>query len=205
MVKLSDFARLQGVTPRAIQRLVKKYESDLDGHIDRQGQNGTWLDDMAQDFIRAKMKNNPVVIYDDKDIPYYGELQAAKKENDELRKQLIAVYERLSDVQAENNQIQVKLGEQKLLAAGKEAAEEALIDARASIAVLIEKNDVLQRDNERLAEEMARAGETIDTVEKIADLNAQEADDAKREAADLRAEIDRLKRRSLWQRIMNKE
>lgn len=64
MIKLQDLAAERGVTDRAIQKLLKKYEADLEGHFERKGPNGTWLDDAAANFIRGKMKQQPVAIID---------------------------------------------------------------------------------------------------------------------------------------------
>lgn len=65
MVKLQDFAVECGVTDRQIQRLVKKYESELNGHFIRRGSNGTWLDDDACRILRSKMKVKEVVVSDE--------------------------------------------------------------------------------------------------------------------------------------------
>lgn len=63
MIKLQEFARQQGVTDRAIQKHLKKYEDELWGLFERKGPNGTWLSEEACEFLRGKMKQK-VEIYD---------------------------------------------------------------------------------------------------------------------------------------------
>lgn len=53
-----------GVTDRAIQKHLKKYESELSGLFERRGKSGTWLSDEAIEFLRGKMKVQSVEIYD---------------------------------------------------------------------------------------------------------------------------------------------
>ena len=74
-------------------------------------------------------------------------------------------------------QMQIELTEQKLLAAKTVEAETALTDAR----------------------------ERAQTAEDIAEANAQEAERAKREADELRQQLEKLKKRNLLKRILNRE
>lgn len=62
MIKLQDFARQCGVTDRAIQKHLKKYESELTGLFERKGPNGTWLSDEACQILRSKMKEAPLLV-----------------------------------------------------------------------------------------------------------------------------------------------
>lgn len=75
MIKLQDFARDCGVTDRAIQKHVKNHEAELQGHIERRGKNGTWLDEYAEEFIRGLMKTAPVVVGDNAQLRKIEELQ----------------------------------------------------------------------------------------------------------------------------------
>lgn len=91
MMKLGDFARVQGVTDRQVQRLVKKYAADLEGLYERKGPNGTWLSEEACEILRGKMKSQPVELYDDTKEKKIKELEASKEqlkeENERLRKE----------------------------------------------------------------------------------------------------------------------
>lgn len=183
MIKLQDFARQMGVSDRAIQKHLKNHESELEGHFERKGTNGTWLDDFAQNFIRERMKQQPVVVYDDSASELMDVNKRLEVENKELQKKLIEVYELLTAAKEQQIKIQQDLSEQKLLAAKAEAAELALTDAR----------------------------ERLKTVEDVADLNAQErdrerqrAETAEAEADKIRTELDYLRNRGFWARVFNK-
>lgn len=67
MTKLQDFARLQGVTERQVQRLIKKYAAELEGMVERRGHNGTWLSEEACDILRGKMKTPPAPVVFEED------------------------------------------------------------------------------------------------------------------------------------------
>ena len=114
MIKLQDFAREQGVTDRQIQRLIKKYETELEGHYDRRGPNGTWLDDEACYILRGKMKSKEIVLYDTESTDRIKELEAKiERLEDRLEKkeQYIAVME----VAAANKQAKIETLESEKL------------------------------------------------------------------------------------------
>lgn len=93
MMKLQDFAALRGVTDRAIQKHLKNHEAELEGHIERRGPNGTWLDDYAQDYISKLMYRPAPTIVSDTGL--LGELE-------ELRAKYMALLEELNTVRKEN-------------------------------------------------------------------------------------------------------
>lgn len=68
MIKLQDFASQCGVTDRQIHRLLKKYESELVGHYERRGVNGTWFDEEACSIIKSKMRVKEIIIGNDNEI-----------------------------------------------------------------------------------------------------------------------------------------
>lgn len=201
MIKLSDFARQQGVTPRAVQQLLKKYESQIEGHFERRGQNGTWFDETAQDFLRSKMLQKPIVVYDESASPLLSENQDLKHKADQLKDALTDAYKALADERAKSNetllQLQLELAEYRLLAAGKEEAEARAKEAEAVTEALKEQADEANQkaaDFEKLAID-ARKREVEATTE---------TEKAKAEAAELQAKLEKLQKRNLWQRIWNK-
>lgn len=68
MIKLQDFAAQYKVTDRAIQKHLKKHEKELEGHFERKGPNGTWLDEYACDYIKEMMRIQTVVVSDDSEL-----------------------------------------------------------------------------------------------------------------------------------------
>lgn len=92
MIKLQDFAKQNGITDRQVQRQLKKYETELNGHFKRRGHNGTWLDEVACSFLESKMLQSPVIQGGGDLLQKMAELQA---ENENLQKQLIKQQEQL--------------------------------------------------------------------------------------------------------------
>ena len=187
MIKLQDFARQMGVTDRAIQKHLKNWENELQGHFERKGPNGTWLDDYAQDFIRERMKQQPVVVLDGEASDLLDKNRSLEQENRELQKKLIEAYEMLTAAKEQQLQLQQDLAEQKLLAAKAEGMELLLDETR----------------------------ERLKTAEDIAEMTAHEAEEEKqkflsqieekeKETAALKEELEELQNRGFWARLFNK-
>ena len=176
MIKLQDFARERGVSERAIQKHLKNNEDVLQGHFERRGKNGTWLDEYAQEYIRARMIQQPVVVLEDKT----AELE---QKNNELQEKLLFAYQRIDTLHEMHQARLEELNEQKLLA------------AKATYAIEQADREAAARADaeERARSEAARAAEL---EAKIAALES-DVDAAKKENEALRC-------RSLWQRIWNK-
>lgn len=68
MIKLQDLAAQYKVTDRAIQKHLKKHEKELEGHFERKGPNGTWLDEYACNYIKELMRIQTVVTSDDPEL-----------------------------------------------------------------------------------------------------------------------------------------
>ena len=219
MIKLSDFAKMQGVTSRAVQQMLKKYEKDLEGHFERKGQDGTWFDETAEKFLRSKMLKKPVVVYDETATPLLDEIQKIKDENKELRNQVLDVYEQLISAQdraidfqrqfiESDEKLRAALEEKRLLTAGKDEAEKALLAMReraetaedVAAATIKEADEVKAEATERIhnaeiAAETAVKG--YEAAKAEAERNAAEADE-------LKAALEAMKKRNLFERIFNK-
>lgn len=148
MVKLQDFAKQQGVTDRQIQRLLKKYEVELEGLFERRNQNGTWLSDEACDILKSKMKTNPVVVIDD--------------ETEKLRKRIEELEERM------------------------------------------ERKDLLIEKLQSRVEEKECYIEGIKKEQLLLEEQVKEAESERLRAENAEAELERLKGRSLLERIARK-
>lgn len=215
MIKLSDFARAQGVTNRAVQLALKRHEADLEGHFERKGQNGTWLDDYAEEYLRSRMLQKPVVVYDSSMSPLLEENQRLRAEKEDLQKALSVAYERLADVLEQSNtaqiQLQVERAEKRMISAGKEEAERKVesLEMKASEAERL----AISARREKVEVEIAltAAEEENKTLADVAEANAQEAERAKKAAEALQAELDRrqaeldeLKGRGFFARLFNR-
>jgi len=148
MIKLQDFAKQYGVTDRAIQKHLKKHEKELEGHFDKRGPNGTWLDEYACDFIRGLMKQQPMVISEED--PRVGILEAEKKE---LEAQLREANTAFQKYVSETTSLLVKASQQIELAEKSEVYKKKNDELEA-------QNGVLRADNDKKDELLAEAEKT---------------------------------------------
>lgn len=143
MIKLQDFATECNITDRQVQRLIKKYEAEIEGHFERKGANGTWLDDEACKILRSKMKVKEIVVADQN----VSELQAQIKElqermerKDQIIEQLQA-RELLKDSRIDAlEKIQLQLEEKK-----QEEIDAAVMEAKEKL-----QQDLAQRHGEEI-------------------------------------------------------
>ena len=127
MIKLRDFARERGVTDRQVQRLLKKYETELTGQFERRGQNGTWLTDEACNFLIGKMRTSPVVVGDEQQLREQVQL---RKENDELLRENKELWRQIAELNQQLRLAAEEKAEQTKLLADAEAAKEQLEQTR---------------------------------------------------------------------------
>lgn len=167
-IKLSDFARDCGVTDRAVQKHLKKLETELEGHFERRGpQGGTWLDEFAQEKIRARMITPaPPVVADNR----------LMEENAELRRSVMAMQQKYIELQE-------RMMEQTALIATAEA-NKRLLDA------------ATEREGE-LRQAAQESREKAVEAEKRAESAAAEAAAARAAAAEAQAALDAERSRKL--------
>lgn len=101
MRKIQEFARECGVTDRAILKHIKKYETELSGHIERRGGNGTWIDETAEEIIRSRMIKHPMIVNDA--VNFAEENATLMKKNSELLQMVTSLQQRVIDLQEENS------------------------------------------------------------------------------------------------------
>lgn len=219
MKKLQDFAREMGVTDRMIQKHLRTHAAELEGHYERKGPNGTWLDDEAQEIIRSKMRQTPVAIFEED--PRVKRQQA---EIEDLREQLKKKDTVLYGLIEKNEAMQLQLQDLQLLTAGKEEAEKKVSDLELA---LTRSRDVAEEAEKKAAEaedlavsirkakleverDLEAAKEEAETAKDIAEANEQEAARAKAEAEDLHKQLELivtskgLKRRKLLKELEKK-
>ena len=181
MVKISEFAKQYGISDRHARRLVAENESDLCGHFEKRGNGGTWIDEVAAEILRGKLRNPQEYVQltiDEAD-------QAALQQRIiDLQAQLLEAYKAVANERDMRAGLLLELGKQQLLAAQTDAEKERA---------------------DRAEEKMLQAQEAARTAEDIAQIAAQEAEQAKAEAAELQKKLDGLKKRGLLARIINRE
>lgn len=131
MIKLQDFANQQGVTDRQVQRLLKKYEAELEGLYDRKGPNGTWLTDEACDILRGKMKQAPAAVFEPD--PRVGQLQQELEETKaaakDLWEQMKQKDKTINFLVEKNNDLQIQAASVARLEAANELADRKVAEA----------------------------------------------------------------------------
>ena len=177
-IKIGDFARECGVSDRAIYKHIQKHEAELEGHLDKQGSNGTWLDETAQTFIRGLMLRQPVTVIQDNE-----DYRLLREENLELRQQLGKATEQLLKLQ------DILTTQATEIAEGRTAQK------------LLEASESRQSELEAKVEQGRLEAEKARTEENRAILEAQES---QKRAAATDVELSKLKKRGLWSRITNK-
>lgn len=152
IVKLKDFANECGVTDRAIQKHLQTLAKELEGHFERRGVNGTWLDDVAIQAIRARMVTPPPPVVSD------GRLV---QENEELRRALM-------ELQGKYIALQEKMIEQAALVAEAEAGRRLL--------------DAAETHQELLSQELREEKEKAEQAARVADEERKKVEQAAGEA-----------------------
>lgn len=151
-VKLNDFARECGVTERAIQKHLKNLADELQGHYERRGPNGTWLDETAMGIIRSRMVTPPPPIVSD------GSLV---RENEELRAALMQLQTRHIELQEK------MIGQAALL--GEAASNKALLEAATERQEALNKELMAEHDRaEKASREAQEAKERAEKAEREA-------------------------------------
>lgn len=161
MIKLQDFAVQQGVTDRQVQRLLKKYEEELQGLYERKGPNGTWLTDEACDILRSKMKQAPAAVFEPD--PRVGQLQqdlaAAKQELKDTKVAAREIWEQMKEKDKrigllldENNELRLQAASVPLLEADNKAAQ---VKTQEAIEAAQKAQDDLKKAQEKAAAEQA--------------------------------------------------
>lgn len=166
-VKLSDFARECGVTERAIQKHLKNLEAELQGHFERRGPNGTWLDETATALIRSRMVTPPPPIVSDGNLV---------RENEELKAALM-------QLQARHIELQGKMMEQVALL-GEAAANKALLE-------------ISEKRQDALNEELMAEHDRAEKAAREAQEAIERAVRAERAAAETAAALEAEKGRKL--------
>lgn len=209
MLKLQDFSRQQGVSDRQVQRLLKKYEKELEGLFERKGPNGTWLSDEACEFLRGKMKQQPLAVFEeDPRVERLNErVRMLEARLDDKEKMLTLAQQQVSEAQKQVAALQESVGTIAMLEATSKAAEgrAAQAEERAREAELKAESTEKQIDlvvKRKIEVELAleEAKERAQTAEDIAEAEAQEAARAKAEAEALRAQLDEIAGAGHWKR-----
>lgn len=135
MITIKEYAQKQNVSYEAIRKQLKRYASELEGHIIRQGRQQL-LDDHAIEFLNTKRMENPIIVVNQENSEYIREL-----ENKVAGLQAI-LAQRNEDLQEARN-----LADTRLLEASKVKYLEKDVE-RLEMALNRSENDIKQKDDE---------------------------------------------------------
>ena len=110
---IKDYALRNNVSYEAIRAQIKRYETDLEGHIHKEGRT-RFLDDFAVSFLDDRRKANPVIV---QEVSKDEEINRYKEENDRLKTLLLEAQQRIISLQEDNaKQIEAEAKYRGLLA-----------------------------------------------------------------------------------------
>ena len=189
MIKVQDFATKYGVTDRQVQRLLKKYEDEMAGHYERQGANGTWIDETGERILRSKMRQAPIVLHDSE---VGQKLARLEQENEALKDKLILALEKVQEQQA-------LLDDGRASQFMLQAAEEQAKQTAHELAEAHQQLGAARQEVKLLEGFVADAKAEIQT---LTEEKAEEVAAARREATT--AIEDRFRSMSLWEFLKEK-
>lgn len=195
-IKLQEFAKQQGVTDRQVQRLLKKYEAELEGLFERKGPNGTWLTDEACELLRGKMRQQPIAVFEED--PRVQRLEERVRELEmqvsEKDKMLSLAHQQVQASQEKVAQLQEAEKTIARLEANKEVAE-------AERRQIEEQNAALQQELERKAEsERALAERAVKSENRLSEATKEFED----KEYLMQQEIEQLRSRKWYQLLFKK-
>ena len=200
IISLKDYAKHNNISYEAVRKQVARYKKDLEGHIIKDNRT-QFLDEEAVAFLDARREKSPVVIIQqDKD----DRIKGLEEENKTLLQRVAMLQDDLLKSKELQIQLQAETAEQRLLAERTTAAEERAAVAEHKAAEAERLAISIRQKNVEIETALTSAEEENKTLSDIAEINAQEADKAKAEAEELRAELERLKNRGFWARLFNK-
>lgn len=207
MITIKDYAKQKGVSYEAIRKQIKRYDTELEGHLIKQNRF-LMLDDEAVQFLDEKRSENPVIVYEqNKD----EELEQLRQENKMLLIQMNTVQDQLGKVQqkliAEMSttklltQEKVQYLEYKAQSEQKELQLQDLAKARDAAQARADQQEAVLRLKEQQIGALTAAKETAAANLQEARVRIEEAE-ARAKAAE--EETERLKKRSFWDRLFNR-
>lgn len=186
MMKLAEFSSIYKVSERHVRRLIQKYETDMAGHYEKHGNEGTFLDDVGVEILKSKLR-----------ATFEVTVESASERERQLETALTELSMRYA---AACEKLVENAGAVALLEAAKErslALEARAENAEAGRLEAIREIEDLRKAAEEREAAMVDAERRAIDAETVAEINAQEAaaatqdaERAKTAAADLQAQLD---------------
>ncbi len=184
-ITIEELAEKHGKKQQAIRNYIDRYPEDLKGHYRREN-GSTWLDEFAVAFIESRLKPRKVdnIIIN----------QALEDKIRELQDKLIAAHEKNLELIEEKETLRLQAEESLRLIEAHQKDQEQIQE---ELTATVNQNEELHKQLQ--AEREARA-----KAEATAKASAEATETLQAQADEQAAELERLKKRTLWERIRNK-
>lgn len=179
LVTVEEYAKNKGVTKSAVYKQMKRHEDELKDHIENRA-GKMWLDEEATQLLNEASNKSAPILVDQADRIKYEELEAR---NRELESTISDIKDRLQS----SMELNVSLSNEKT------GMIEELTRARA----LIEEHNELKIRYDELIGDKTRTEIELEHEKK-------QNEELQNQLADEKSEVERLKNRNLWQRLLNK-
>lgn len=179
LVTVEEYANNKGVTKSAVYKQIKRHAEELQGHIESKS-GKMWLDEEATGLLDEASNKSAPVLVDMADKQRAEEIEA---ENEELKSQLGILREKMNTLM----ELNMSLTNEKI----------AMIEELTAAKALVEEHNNLKTKNEHLIEENARTQISLEAALKEKELLETKLNTVS-------SEVERLQKRNLWQRILNK-
>lgn len=215
VISLKDYAKNNNISYEAVRKQVVRYAAELGEHLIRDGRQ-QFLDEEAVAFLDEKRKKNPVVLYE---IAKDEEIDRLEEQNKNLLLELASVQKQLIKAQEDMRILNEQNSKIALLEADNEAAmqrakkaedraeasDQALEDAKIKLQEAEKDMQILNDKHSELAFENEELKEKTETLRCVAEMTAQERDQERQRAEDLRAELEEIQNRGFFARVFNKK
>lgn len=179
LMTVEEYANTKGVTKSAVYKQIKRHDDELKGHIESRA-GKMWLDEEATKLLDAASSKSAPVLVDMADKQRMDELLKA---NEDLKEEINVLKDRMQ----QSMEMNLRLSNEKM------TMLEELTTARA----LVEEHNSLKLKYDNLIEDKTRL-----KIELESSINKKNEVETK--LNETVSEVDRLKKRNLWQRILNK-
>ena len=198
---IEELAQKHGKGQQAIRNYIDRYK-ELQGHFKREN-GSTHLDEFAVAFIEAKLKpRKPDNIILNQEL--------VEKIN-MLQDKLIQAQEKNLSLLEENQRLQLSVAEQRKLLESSENLKEVIEDLEQQLSIESDASDLLRQDYNQIQEQLqiekeekAKAFRLKDRFEAELEKAAELNEALQLQSEEQAEEIERLKSRTLWQRIRNR-
>lgn len=156
LVRLRDFAELYRISERTVQIHIKNNEEELEGHVDRRGKQGTWLDEFAVNFLLDRIQ-----------LPTKDEVLTPTAREAALMMELSEANRKLADAERRAGENAEAAGKVVFLEAANGAQEAKINDLSIEVGKLTERVEASQKAAQEAQERLRKYNEEVAAYNKL--------------------------------------